>query len=444
MKRRSFLKTAAATALGIQIVPRHVLGGDGHTPPSEKLNLASIGVGGMGGGDIGSLAGGPINMVALCDVHEGNRNAAARRFPGAKTFADWRELLDQMDKQIDAVSVSTPDHMHAPISMSAIHRGKHVYCQKPLTHTIYEARQIAAAARKAKVVTQMGIQIHSSIEYRMATELIQAGAIGKIKEVHSWSDRPVVWPQGGSRPKGQSPVPKELNWDLWLGVAPQRPFVEGAYVPVAWRGFLDFGCGALGDMGCHIIDPPYTALKLTSPSQVWVEGPGCTDDMHPAWEIIHYEFPGTEYHRRQDAELDLVRRRSPARRVARALGQGPASARQRLDLHRRKGEHFAAARGRAAVVAAGGVPRLQASQAAGPQPLRAMGQRLPGQGQDLGQFRFRRPADRDGPAGRTGRPLPRQEAAVGRGQSQGDEPARGQPVSCDRPIARVGRLKAVG
>ncbi len=199
MKRRSFLKTAAATALGIQIVPRHVLGGDGHTPPSEKLNLASIGVGGMGGSDIGSLAAGPIAMIAVCDVDERNRNAAAGRFPGAKPFADWRELLDQLDKQIDAVSVSTPDHMHAPISMSAIHRGKHVYCQKPMTHTIYEARQIAAAARKAKVVTQMGIQIHSSIEYRMATELIQGGAIGKIKEVHSWSDRPgAIWPQGRS------------------------------------------------------------------------------------------------------------------------------------------------------------------------------------------------------------------------------------------------------
>ena len=294
MKRRSFLKTAATTALGIHFVPRHVLGGDGHTPPSEKLNLASIGVGGMGGSDIGSLAEGPIHMLAVCDVHEGNRNAAARRFPGAKTFADWRELLDRMDKQIEAVSVSTPDHMHAPISMSAIHHGKHVYCQKPLTHTIYEARQIAAAARKAKVVTQMGIQCHSSVEYRMATELIQAGAIGKIKEVHSWSDRP-GWPQGLSRPKGQSPVPKELNWDLWLGVAPPRPFVQDAYVPFRWRGILDFGCGALGDMGCHIIAPPYTALKLTSPKQIWVEGPGCTDDMHPAWEIIHYEFPGTEY-----------------------------------------------------------------------------------------------------------------------------------------------------
>ena len=296
MKRRSFLKTAAATALGIQIVPRHVLGGDGHTPPSEKLNLASIGVGGMGGSDIGSLAAGPIAMIAVCDVDERNRNAAAGHFPGAKPFSDWRELLDQLDKQIDAVSVSTPDHMHAPISMSAIHRGKHVYCQKPMTHTIHEARQIAAAARKAKVVTQMGIQIHSSIEYRMATALIQGGAIGKIKEVHSWSDRPgAIWSQGRSRPVGQSPVPKELKWNLWLGVAPQRPFVQGAYAPGVWRGFLDFGCGALGDMGCHIIDPPYTALKLTSPNQIWVEGPGCTDDMYPAWEIIHYEFPGTQF-----------------------------------------------------------------------------------------------------------------------------------------------------
>jgi predicted dehydrogenase len=184
--------------------------------------------------------------------------------------------------------------MHAPITMSAILRGKHVYCQKPMTHTIHEARQVTAAARKANVVTQMGIQIHSNIEYRMATEIIQGGAIGKIKEVHSWSDRP-GWAQGKPRPKGSSPIPKDLHWDLWLGVAPERPFIEGAYCPGVWRGILDFGCGALGDMGCHIIDPPFTALKLTSPNLVWVEGPGCSDDMHPAWEIIHYEFPGTEY-----------------------------------------------------------------------------------------------------------------------------------------------------
>ncbi len=222
MKRRSFLKTAAAAAFGIPIVPRHVLGRDGHTPPSEKLNLASIGVGGQGVGDLGNLAAGPINMIAVCDVHEGNRNAAAGRFPGAKTFADWRELLDRLDKQIDAVSVSTPDHTHAPISMSAIHRGKHVYCQKPLTHTIHEARQIAAAARKAKVVTQMGIQVHSSIEYRMATALIQAGTIGRIKEVHSWSSNRPFWPQGQPRPKGQSPLPKDLNWTVLLGVLAAR------------------------------------------------------------------------------------------------------------------------------------------------------------------------------------------------------------------------------
>ncbi len=294
MKRRSFLKSAATAAAGISILPRHLLGGNGNVPPSGRLNIASIGVGGMGGSDIGSLAGGPINMIGLCDVHEGNLAAAAARFPAAKTFTDFRKLLDALDKKIDAVSVSTPDHMHVPISMSAIRRGKHVYCQKPLAHSLYEARQVAAAARKARVVTQMGIQIHSSIEYRMATRIIQAGAIGRVREVHSWSNRP-SWPQGGGRPAGSSPVPKELHWDLWLGVAPQRPYVDRAYAPFAWRGFLDFGDGALGDMGCHIIDPPYTALKLTSPTSILVEGPGCTKEMFPSWETIHYEFPGTEY-----------------------------------------------------------------------------------------------------------------------------------------------------
>jgi hypothetical protein len=294
MKRRSFLKTAAATALSIQIVPRHVLGGDGNVPPSERLNIASIGVGGMGKSDTESLSDGPINMVGVCDVHEGNLGRAAERFPSAKTFNDFRKLLDTLDKQIDAVSVSTPDHMHAPITMSAIRRGKHVYCQKPMTHSLYEARQIPAAARKAKVVTQMGIQIHSTIEYRMATMLIQAGAIGKIKEVHSWSNRP-SWPQGSSRPTGSDPVPKDLHWDLWLGVARERPYVDGTYAPFKWRGFLDFGCGALGDMGCHIIDPPFTALALSSPISVTADGPGCTAEMFPTWETIRYEFPGTKY-----------------------------------------------------------------------------------------------------------------------------------------------------
>jgi predicted dehydrogenase len=293
MKRRSFLKSAAAAA-SLSIVPRHVLGGNGNVPPSERLNLASIGLGNMGANDIGSFANGPINMVGLCDVHEGNLANASARFRAAKTFTDFRKMLDSLDKQIDAVSVATPDHMHVSISMSAIRRGKHVYCQKPLTHSLYEARQIAAAARKAGVVTQMGIQIHSSIEYRMATAIIQAGAIGRIKEVHTWSNRP-SWPQGGGRPAGSSPVPKELDWDLWLGVAPERPFVAGAYVPIVWRGFLDFGNGALGDMGCHIIDPPYASLKLTSSTSVLADGPGCTKEMFPNWETIHYEFPGTEY-----------------------------------------------------------------------------------------------------------------------------------------------------
>jgi predicted dehydrogenase len=299
MKRRDFLKTAAAAtaAMSVQIVPRHVLGGDSFTPPSRKLNIASVGVGGMGWADTNSLANGPVNMVAICDVSQARLAKSAARFPGAKQYADWRKLLDEQAANIDGLSVSTPDHMHAPISMSAILRGKNVYCQKPLTHSLYEARQLAAAARKANVVTQMGIQCHSSVEYRMAVELIQSGVVGKVKEVHAWSDRPGAagWKQGLPRRTGADPVPADLNWDLWLGVAPERPYLNGAYVPGVWRGILDFGCGALGDMGCHIIDTPCNALKLGSPSLVWAEGPGCTDDMHPKWEAIHYEFPGTAY-----------------------------------------------------------------------------------------------------------------------------------------------------
>jgi len=222
-------------------------------------------------------------------LHERGKNYDCKNL-----YSDWRRLLDEQESKIDGVHVATPDHMHAPITMSFIQRGKHVYCQKPLTHSIHEARQITLAAAKAKVVTQMGIQIHSSIEYRMAVEVLQAGAIGKIKEVHAWSDRP-GWPQGHPRSNKSDKAPDYLNWDLWLGVAPQRPYIEGAYAPFRWRGVCDFGCGALGDMGCHIIDTPYTALKLTSPTSIRVEGPGCTNDEHPAWEIIHYDFPGTDY-----------------------------------------------------------------------------------------------------------------------------------------------------
>jgi predicted dehydrogenase len=295
MKRRSFLKSSVAiAAAGVTIVPRHVLGGPEHTAPSEKLRLASIGIGGMGGTDLGNLAGGPVELVAMCDVNSHTLGSQGSHYKCKNLYADWRKLLDEQDSKIDAVNVATPDHMHAPITMSAIHRGKNVYCQKPLTHSIYEARQVALAAEKAKVATQMGIQIHSSIEYRMAVEILQAGVLGKIKEVHAWSDRP-SWPQGHPRSSKSDKVPANLNWDLWLGVAPERPYIDGAYSPFNWRGVCDFGCGALGDMGCHIIDTPYTALKLTSPKSILVEGPGCTDDEHPSWEIIHYDFPGTQF-----------------------------------------------------------------------------------------------------------------------------------------------------
>ncbi len=346
MKRRDFLKTAAATAATFHIVPRCVLGGPGQTPPSRKLNLASIGVGGMGGVDLGELAKGPVNVVAICDVDDNNLAAAAKKHPGAKPYIDWRKLLDEQGGRIDAVNVATPDNMHAPIAMSAILRGKHVYCQKPLTHDLYEARQLAAAARNANVVAQMGIQCHSTIEYRMASLLIQGGAIGKVKEVHAWSNRP-GWPQGRRRQPGEDPVPANLHWNLWLGVAPLRPFLKDAYAPFVWRGILDFGCGALGDMGCHIIDPPFAALKLASPISVRTEGPGCTDDQFPTWEIVHYEFPATEFTAGPTLPLTWYDGHHAGPRAARGRRQS-AHAGQRLHFCRRKGRDAAAARRRAA------------------------------------------------------------------------------------------------
>src|SRR5262245_29430727 len=220
--------------------------------------------------------------------------AAAERWPDAKRYTDWREMLDKEGKRLNGVTVSTPDHMHAPVTMTAIQMGLATYTQKPMTRTIHEARQLTLAARKAGVVTQMGNQGHSGAAYRSLVQLIQGGAIGKVKEAHTWSNRP-IWPQGIDRPTESSPIPDSLNWDLWLGVAPARPFVAGAYHPFNWRGWYDFGAGALGDMGCHIIDPVYWSLALTAPRSVSYEGPTPKPETFPAWEVLTYEFPGTQY-----------------------------------------------------------------------------------------------------------------------------------------------------
>ncbi|MHC4745498.1 MAG: Gfo/Idh/MocA family protein, partial [Planctomycetota bacterium] len=285
--RRSFLKKTAAFAT---FLPGLSLADS----PNSRLQHASIGVGGMGNSDLNAiLRGGTTDIVAICDVDASNLAKAAQRLPNARKYRDWRELLEKEAENIDSVNVSTPDHMHAPISYSAIKLGKHVYCQKPLTHTVHEARQLTLAARKAKVVTQMGIQIHADISYRMAAAIIQQGAIGKIKEWHSWQGSG-AWTAGG-RPEGQDPIPANLDWDKWIGVAPMRPYKKDIYHPVRWRGWRDFGSGVMGDFACHIFDPVFTAIEVSHCKTVRAEVPKTDKETFPNWQIAHFTFPGTKY-----------------------------------------------------------------------------------------------------------------------------------------------------
>jgi len=299
LDRREFLQTGSLAAGGLALAGCATPQKKGaYKSPNSKLNIAGIGVGGKGAGDIASTSVGQ-NVVAICDVDDRTLRRAAGRYTRAKLYHDWRRLLEQPD--IDAVTVSTPDHMHVPIAMAAIQLGKHVYVQKPMAHTIAEARAVTRAAREAGIVSQMGNQHHSGAGYRTLVQAIRGGVIGRVKEAHAWSNRP-VWPQGIDRPKGSDPVPDYLWWDLWLGVAPFRNYVgpkqgqkRGPYHPFNWRGYLDFGMGALGDMGCHIIDPVVWSLQLGAPRRVWSTGPATNGETFPAWEIIHYEFPGTAY-----------------------------------------------------------------------------------------------------------------------------------------------------
>ena len=261
LSRRRFLGGAAAAAV-FTIVPRHVLGGAGRTPPSEKLNIACIGVGGMGGADVGQVS--TENIVALCDVDFKHAAGTFQKYPGAKKYRDFRRMLDKENKNIDAVTVSTPDNIHAVAAMAALKMKKHVYCQKPLTHDIFEARRLTEEARKQNVMTQMGIQIHAENAVKLVVEIIKSGIIGKVRKVDIFSNK--NW-GGGSRPTDRPPVPETLNWDLWLGPAPWRPY-HPAYLPGNWRRWWDFGTGTLGDMGCHIIDPVWWALDLKYPVSV--------------------------------------------------------------------------------------------------------------------------------------------------------------------------------
>ena len=269
ISRRQILKAAAAsTAFGFSIVPRHVLGEQGQTAPSQRVNMAGIGCGGMGGGDIGTFTKLGANFIALCDVDETRAAGTFNAHPNARRYKDFREMLDKEAKNIDAVTVGTPDHIHAVAAMAAIKAGKHVYVQKPLTHTLFECRTLTMAAHKAGVVTSMGNQGHSSEGSRLTNEWIQSGLIGEVREVHVWSDRAGrLWKQGIGRPVDTPPTPATLDWNLWLGPARDRPY-HSAYAPHNWRGWRDFGTGALGDMGCHIIDHPVWALNLGAPTSV--------------------------------------------------------------------------------------------------------------------------------------------------------------------------------
>ncbi len=279
--RRDFLKQTTAVGAGFWIAGRAAAQEGRRT---DKLRIAVIGVGNQGGWNLNHVANEEI--VALCDVDENIAAEPRKRFPKAAFYTDLRRVFD--NKDVDAVVIATPDHMHAPATMLALKAGKHVYCEKPLTRTVFEARQVAETAARTKLVTQMGTQIHSGANYRRVVELVQSGAIGEVREVHVWVGRG-SW-VGGNRPTDTPPVPEGLHWDLWLGVAAKRPY-HPAYVPQKWRGWWDFGGGSLGDMGCHFMDLPHWALDLRHPVTIEAEGPAVHPESAPEWLIVRYEYP---------------------------------------------------------------------------------------------------------------------------------------------------------
>ena len=283
LSRREFLGSAAAAAV-FTIVPRHVLGGPRRIPPSEKLNIACIGIGGMGASDTGQVS--TENIVALCDVDWRHAAGTFKKFPKAKKYRDFRRMLEKENKNIDAVTVSTPDNTHAVAAMMAIKMGKHVYCQKPLAHDVFEVRKLTEEARKQNVMTQMGIQIHAENSVKLVVEIIKSGMIGQVGKVDIFSNK--NW-GGGTRPKEKPPVPEGLSWDLWLGPARWRPY-HPAYLPGNWRRWWDFGTGTLGDMGCHIIDPVFWALDLRYPVSALAHPGAFNEETYPQKTIVRWEF----------------------------------------------------------------------------------------------------------------------------------------------------------
>ena len=299
LNRRKFIRgaAAAATAFGFQVVPSRVFGAN------DRLVLAGIGTGGKGASDIEGSFGAGFEIGVLCDVVNAEKysnldgrakaiGGTRKKFPNARFYEDWREMLEAEKGKVDAVTVSTPDHVHAFASIAAMRAGMSVYCQKPLTHGIWEARAMTKVASQTGVVTQMGNQAHAGQHMRRMVELVRSGIIGDVTEVHCWTNRP-IWPQGmAAFPAGEE-APKHINWDLWLGPAPQHDYNE-KIMPFNWRGYWDFGTGALGDMACHTLNMPYDALRLADPTSVSAVTSGHNKETYPGWSIITFEFPGND------------------------------------------------------------------------------------------------------------------------------------------------------
>ncbi len=286
--RRHFLKQTGLGAGGLILGAPAIVRGQNL---NSRINVACIGVGGKGDSDVKETADAGGNIVAICDVDSRHLDRKAASHPDAKKFVDFRKMLTEMDKEIDAVIVSTPDHLHGIASKMAMELGKHVYCQKPLTQTVFEARELVRITKEKKLATQMGNQGSAGDGLRRAVEVIQSGVIGNPLELHVWSNRP-IWPQGIERPKGDSPIPPELDWNLWLGPAQLRPYLEKVYHPFNWRGWMDFGTGALGDMACHTVNMPFRALKLGYPSLIECEmASRVFPETYPLTSRIRFEFP---------------------------------------------------------------------------------------------------------------------------------------------------------
>ena len=319
--RRTFLKTLGAATVAAPYLARSLRAAS----PSGVLRHVSFGASGMAWADLQAITSNPfVKLVAVADVDLSKTKQVKEAFPDVKIYQDWRQLLDKEQNNFDSANVSTPDHMHAPIALSAMQLGKHVYCQKPLAHDLHETRVLANYAREKKLVTQMGIQIHSYKVYRQAVAIVQSGVIGKVKEVHTWSSK--KWGDLGRPPEKNDPVPADFNWDLWIGGCAPRPFVSGYYHPSQWRKRLDFGTGTFGDMGCHIFDPVFEALALTSPLSLRSEGPA-----PDAWNwainaTIHYVFPGTRFTEGKTVPVTWYDGDARPPAAIRALIETPASA----------------------------------------------------------------------------------------------------------------------